>query len=70
MTLRDRIWLWWHGYCTKHVIERRWEMGAMATVCPKCWPEQRDRHIKKILRRSNARNRRLKSIRLRAGRQG
>lgn len=41
MKVSDRIWLWWNGYCTKHIVQKT-PAGCdenntpTCKLCPEC----------------------------------
>lgn len=63
MTLRNKIWCFWNGYCTRHAIKKYAEEWCGGSKCLTCEAEdaiakrQRDTEAERIaetIRRGNA----------------
>jgi hypothetical protein len=44
MKLRDRLWCWWWGICSKHFVHK----GVMG--CIKCWEKERNGYDARLAR--------------------
>jgi hypothetical protein len=46
-----KIYLYWHGYCTRHVVQKEWggyDPESMYRYCPECEKESDAKHDRRI----------------------
>lgn len=50
MKFREWMYLWWNGYCTKHLCQKKmvFDMTDVHSFCEECQREIKDAHLARL----------------------